>query len=487
MSIAKQIAGKSSIYAAGNILRGLAAFLMLPIYTRYLTPSDYGVIELISVVLDLTLLLLGARVAVGIYKFYTDAPTQQEKNGVISTALALMVGVHLAAVLLIAGLNKPIAAALDVSDDFGTALAVYSLSAVFSAANEVFYSYLRIQDRAVTYVLVNLGKLVVQLALNIVFIVYMDLSYWGVVWSAVLSSAALTVAFCVWMLPRIGFRPRMTWARQLVSFSAPIILASLAMYYIMFSSRYFLEHFFGADAVGLYALANKFALMIFAFVASPFSEYWSARQYEMANTEHAAKLFGNVFFYLTLLMLGASAGLLATVSDFLHVSATAAYWPALPVVPWLVVAYVLQAAGDFFRFGCFVTQNNRYIAHASAATVVVITLLYLYWIPAEGALGAGKAICVATLVRFAIIYFYGQRLFHIDVPWWRLGSCTAYFAALLVLVLQIPTTGLAGMFYKGGMVMVGCLAIFFTPLIEREHRQFVLRALRLDRQGTNVS
>src|SRR6476619_3608191 len=151
MSQAKQIVQKSSIYAVGNMLRGLASFIMLPVYTRYLMPRDYGVIELISVALDLTLLLLGARVAVGIFKFYSDAETEIDKNKVIATALALMGGVHLLAVLVIAVLNKPISVLLDAAPDFGIALAVYSLSAVFAAINEVFFSYLKILDRAMTF------------------------------------------------------------------------------------------------------------------------------------------------------------------------------------------------------------------------------------------------------------------------------------------------------------------------------------------------
>ncbi|HEY4340975.1 MAG TPA: oligosaccharide flippase family protein, partial [Steroidobacteraceae bacterium] len=282
MSQARQIVQKSSVYAAGNILRGLASFIMLPVYTKYLAPADYGIIELISVALDLTLLLLGARVAVGIFKFYSDAESPREKNQVIATALALMLGVHLLAVIVIAAFNKPISVMLDAAPDFGIALVVYSLSAVFGAANEVFFSYLKILDRAVTYVAINFLKLVLQLTLNIILIVYLDMKYWGVIWSAVVSSAALTLLFSVWFLPTTGFNVSKYYSKQLVQFSAPIILASLAMYYIMFSSRYYLQYFDNIDEVGIYALANKFGMIIFSLVAAPFSEYWSARQFDMA-------------------------------------------------------------------------------------------------------------------------------------------------------------------------------------------------------------
>lgn len=477
MSQAKQIVQKSSTYALGNILRGLASFIMLPVYTRYLAPADYGVIELISVALDLTLLLLGARVAVGIFKYYSDAESPSEKNKVIATALALMLGVHLLAVAVIAVFNRPISLMLDAAPDFGTALAVYSLSAVFAAANEVFFSYLKILDRAFTYVAVNMLKLVLQLGLNIWLIVYLDMTYWGIIWSAVISSLVLTAIFSVWFLPTTGFNVSKYYAKKLVQFSAPIILASLAMYYIMFSSRYYLQYFDDVNAVGIYALANKFGMIIFSLVAAPFSEYWSARQFDMAKTPDSHKLFGQVFFYLALIMLGAATGLLALIKDFIHLSATQPYWPALPLVPWLVGSYVLQAWGDYFRFGCFYKAQNRYITYASIATVVIVTILYLYWIPQQGALGAAKAMFFASLVRFATIYFFGQKLFHISVPWPRIAGCVGYFLLVLYLTNLIPISGTSAMIVKAITVGIACILIFITPLIDPEHRQLIYRQM----------
>lgn len=477
MSQAKQIVQKSSVYGVGNILRGLTSFIMLPVYTKYLAPADYGIIELISVALDLTLLLLGARVAVGIFKYYSDAESPTEKNKVIATALALMLGVHLLAVAVIAVFNRPISMMLDAAPDFGTALAVYSLSAVFSAANEVFFSYLKILDRAFTYVAINMLKLVLQLALNIWLIVYLDMTYWGIIWSAVISSAVLTTIFAAWLLPTTGFNVSKYYAKKLVQFSAPIILASLAMYYIMFSSRYYLQYFDDVNAVGIYALANKFGMIIFSLVAAPFSEYWSARQFDMAKAPGSDRLFGQVFFYLSLIMLGAATGLLAMIKDFIHLSAAQPYWPALPLVPWLVGAFILQAWGDYFRFGCFYTANNRYITYASVATVVVVTSLYLYWIPQEGALGAGKAMFFASLVRFGAIYYFGQRLFHISVPWTRIGACIVYFSLALYLTTLIPFVGATAMIVKGIAATVACVAIFVTPLIDTEHRRILYRQI----------
>ena len=65
--------GHASIYAAGNILRQIAGFLMLPVYTRFLTPADYGVVGLMVFAVSLIELALGVRLQWAIPKYYFEA------------------------------------------------------------------------------------------------------------------------------------------------------------------------------------------------------------------------------------------------------------------------------------------------------------------------------------------------------------------------------------------------------------------------------
>ena len=62
---------------------------MLPIYTRFLTPADYGVIGLLTFALALMEPLLGARLGWAVPKFYFDAPDHRGRRAVIWGALIL--------------------------------------------------------------------------------------------------------------------------------------------------------------------------------------------------------------------------------------------------------------------------------------------------------------------------------------------------------------------------------------------------------------
>lgn len=60
----------SAIYAVGTILRRITGLVMLPIYTRYLTPADYGVVELLTMAIELAGILVGLRISQAMFRYY---------------------------------------------------------------------------------------------------------------------------------------------------------------------------------------------------------------------------------------------------------------------------------------------------------------------------------------------------------------------------------------------------------------------------------
>lgn len=366
------------------MLRGISSFILLPLYTKYLTVGDYGLIELLSIVLDLAVLLLGARVAVGVFKFYSDAPDSKSKAKVIGTAMLLLIAVNLFAIFIIYFFTDTIVQLLDAPDNFGIALRVFSVSLMFSACNEIYFACLRIDDKPVQYVAMNFIKLIIQIALNIFIIVYLDKGFWGIILGAVISNLVVTIIFTSKLMPRIGFGFGLDQCKNLINFSWPIIVSSIGMYYITFGDRYFIQYYHTIETVGIYALAYKFGFMLFALLWAPFSTYWSASQFDHAKQPGAETLFGHVFLFANVVLITAAAGMVVLTPGFIHVFAQKEYWPAIDVVPWIVAAYVLQCWTEYVRFGILNAAETRYIAYATYVTVVLITGLYFYGFHSRG-------------------------------------------------------------------------------------------------------
>ena len=79
----KKTAKHSAIYAIGTMFRRLTGLVMLPIYTRSLTPADYGVVELLSMAIEIAGILIGLRISQAMFRYYILAETDNEKDKIL--------------------------------------------------------------------------------------------------------------------------------------------------------------------------------------------------------------------------------------------------------------------------------------------------------------------------------------------------------------------------------------------------------------------
>src|SRR5579864_1879496 len=156
------------VYGAGVVISRAASFVMLPIYTRFLTPADYGVLELLEMTTTVVGMLVGLGFGGALFKFYAQYDDPDEKAAVMSTAWL--------ALLAIAGLTA--VAGVIVSPFFSRALLhrhqnplyfqLYFLVFLVQTAAIVPYAYLQATKRSTFYVAASVAQLVLALSLNIV-------------------------------------------------------------------------------------------------------------------------------------------------------------------------------------------------------------------------------------------------------------------------------------------------------------------------------
>ena len=87
----RHIGRHSFIYGAGVLLSRAIAFVMLPVYTRVMTPTDFGALQLIETTLKVISIIAGSRLAAGVFHYYHKAATTEDKRAVLSTALVVLV------------------------------------------------------------------------------------------------------------------------------------------------------------------------------------------------------------------------------------------------------------------------------------------------------------------------------------------------------------------------------------------------------------
>src|SRR4026209_69892 len=80
------------VYGAGQFLSRLLSFLLLPLYTRKLTPADYGTLPLVMLIFEVVALMAGSRIAAGVFRLYYRETEDAKRRAMLSTAFILVNG-----------------------------------------------------------------------------------------------------------------------------------------------------------------------------------------------------------------------------------------------------------------------------------------------------------------------------------------------------------------------------------------------------------
>jgi O-antigen/teichoic acid export membrane protein len=404
----------SSIYAFGSIIKNIVSFIMLPLYTRYLSPADYGVISLMVLMLSLFELLFGARLGYALPKMFAESRSEQDKKTLISTALLFMIAVGALSSMAVFFTRSTLSSLIFGSTGYTVIVAYFSFMVLTQSVETHGLDYIRLQQRPWLFLGANVLKLVMQLSLNIWFIVGLHKGVVGVAASTMASSATMAVLLLIYTVAKSGIRYDHQAALRMLAFSWPMWLAGLAGLYIGSSNRYYMRIFSGIDSIGLYSLAERFSGIMTMLIWQPFAQYWMVESFKY-HQQGNRTAFSVVFSIIVAILFSAALGISLFATPVIHVMSS--------------------KPSGFAAFSFLVAEKTKRLGAYSYLTAVLVTVLYVALIPVLGHVGAAMASAMAQAIQLTITYRQGRRLYDMQLSM----GFFFYIAAVAVVAYLVAT------------------------------------------------
>jgi O-antigen/teichoic acid export membrane protein len=422
-------------YGLSFLVGRAASVIMLPVYTRYLSVEDYGVLHLVDLVLTVVVLLLREGVTAGTMRFFFKETTDTGRREVISTTFLLVQAFSIvAAACLFAG--APLLAQGFLPEArHAMLLRLAAASMLFEGCFLVPTIYFQITQRSRAFLAASLARLFLTVGLNVLFIVFLGWGVAGPLASGLIANIVLGVPLAAWLLRRVGLTVRAEGAVRLMRFGLPFRVAQIGAFVLTFGDRFVLQRTHGADAVGLYGLGYQFGFLLAMLSGVPFITAWNPQRFALAAEPRGLReeRYNEGLAYLSLIVVSVGVGICLFVGPLLEIMSDPSYHPAAAFVPILVLAYAMQVWTDVVELGIQVSERTRYAMLATWASVAVVVVLYLAWIPRFGAFGAAWATLVAFTFRFACFYFFSQRLWPVAYDWRPTIRLALYGSAIVAL------------------------------------------------------
>jgi O-antigen/teichoic acid export membrane protein len=472
----------AAVYGLASLLVQAGGFVLLPLYTHCLTPSDYGVLEVLGRLAETVgtcLMFGGFRQA--LLTFYQQSQCESDRRRVVSTTLGLFGLTGLLGGGLVLALASPLSGLLrgfmhgDSSGISPNLLRLAILAILLEPLSQLPLTLIQARVESVRFVSITLTQFLVRVGLCVLFVKCLAGGVAGALWATVLMGTVFGLGLCTRELIRCPAWPNLAQLRALLRFALPLMPGGLCFFAMHHGDRFFLLRYCGTEDVGIYALGYKLALAAGMFSLSPLYMVWSAQMYREAKEPNAPEVFGTVFTRILAAYLLVALGVALFQDEVVRLLGGAAYARASLVVPPVLLAYFFQSAASLMDAGLYVRHRTGLKLGITLATTTVMLLAYGVLIPWYGSVGAA----VATLIGFTFLavctWAVTQRVFPVRYEWPRLGAMLALALVLWLLARGLPA-GVWGWPGKLGLWLLWPAVVWCAGVVSHREKEHV-RAL----------
>lgn len=436
----KNLLRHSSIYALGNIIGRATGFLLIPLYTNYLTPRQYGILELLELVSYILGVFLGMGIAHSTIRFHYEYKQPKDRMVVISSALFFSWGISLVAALIFSYLSPYISLLVFKDLQYTNYLRIVFFTLFLIIGAEVPFALLRTLEKSVFFVVVSIIRLTIGISLNVLFIVGFKWGILGILLSGLITNGIASSFLFFYTCHKMGLGFSWVKLKEMLGFGLPYVAGGLSIFIINFADRFFLQSFASLSDVGLYSLGYKFGMIINVLVLIPFLKAWEPKRLELAKTSEAKDIFSVVLTYFWFVEIFCALGIAILIKDVLSIMSPPEYWAAYKVVPLILLSYVLQGGYFYIQIGIVLEKKTKYIAMIMAICAASNLLLNFLLIPRWGMIGAAFATLSTFMIMFTLNYFISNKIYYVRYELVRIlkmfGSAAILYLASLTILIE---------------------------------------------------
>jgi O-antigen/teichoic acid export membrane protein len=469
----KRLGKHSAIYGLGGLVSRILAVLLLPLYTHYLSTSDYGQIETLVALVTVLTIILRFGISSAFFRFYFDADDHDGRRLVLRTSFWFTMTMATLGLVAVVAVATPLSEALFGEPDAANLVRASAVALWAQMNYEQLSSLFRVEERSVAFVIASLTNIALTVAGTILLVVVLDKGPLGVIVGNFTGTLLVYLALLGYRREQLGLQLDRGLLRRMNHFGMPLVPSALFLWVTNFSDRFFLVKLTSTAEVGLYSVGVRIASAM-VLLLTAFRMAWPAFAYSIKSDEEAKGTYAWVLTYLVVLTTWIATALTLLSPWIVDWLTAPEFAGASRVVGPLAFAAVSFGGFIVISIGIGRARRTQFNWVITGVAAVVNVALNLALIPVYGMMGAAAATIAAYTVMFAGMAWWAQRIFPVPYQWRRVLTAAAAGIGLATLGKLVD----AGLPVSIGLIAVYPLALlplgFYLPA-ERKR----LRTLRV--------
>ncbi|HES60014.1 MAG: oligosaccharide flippase family protein [Calditrichaceae bacterium] len=442
MSITEQIKGlakHSSVYTVSTFIQRALGLVMLPIYTdvAYLTDkSAYADLSLAYMFIAFlnVFYLYGMDSALLRYFFLGE----YKQEDVYKTALlgVLTNSLFLSGVLFV--FSSFFGNLIFGHHSYDNFVWFIALILLFDGIGNLPYLILRAEEKSITYSSIRVGRFLLELTLNIIFVIVLRMGVEGILYANILASLINLLVLLPYQKKYMKGIFNKDIFKNLLWFGLPLLPNGLAYLTVQMSATYLMSLLLDKDSLAVFSASYKFG-SIFLFIVMAFRTAWQPFFLKVAKQENAKEIYSKIMTYFILLgvliIIGGSLFIEYLVKLPLYFGRPfmgEQYWAGLKIIPLILTAYLFFGIYVNLTVGVFIKKKSNLMIIFTGLAAVVNVVGNIYMMPAYGIMGAAVVTLLSYFIMAFSIFIANQCIYPIHYDYARIGLLVLVLAVVLI-------------------------------------------------------
>lgn len=414
----KKLFQTAGVYTLTGMISSAIPFLLLPVFTKYLNPEDYGIVATFQILISFLLPFIGLSIRGAIsVKYYEKG--NQDVPVYITNAIGVVIGLGIFSIILSCFFSESLGNA--VSFPNSSWLWSLALIAVFQTISQVALALWQMQMKPIPYGVFQILQTISNISLSLFLVVSLSWGWKGRVLAQIVVECFFGIVASIVLVKNswIKIKAHKEHVLSILEFGIPLIPHALAGWAIMGIDRLFINKMVSVADSGKYAVGYQIA-MILTLLEMAFNNAWVPWLYHnLGLGVESVKLKIVRITYLYELSIFLFAILLALIGPwFITHFLGKEFHGSVQYIMWLAMG---KAMYSMYFMSCnylFYKKKTKLVASATTISAVVHVLAIYFLIKINGTIGAAQAGFISTTVLAIITWFFANRIY--PMPWFSL-------------------------------------------------------------------
>ncbi|MFA9192387.1 oligosaccharide flippase family protein [Flavobacterium sp. FZUC8N2.13] len=437
MGLYKNLFKQTAIYGLATVLPRMFSFLLVPLYTDLLPKAEYGKVTIIFAWMIFFNVILAYGMETAFFRFYNK---EENKKTVVETSMVSIFWTTLV-FLVVALLFRTSLADWSGIDSQYISYAIWILA--LDALVIIPFSKLRAFQKPMTYAIIKIGNVLVNLLLSILFLIYLPklsaLNPTGLISSFYIENFQIGYIFLAniiaSLLTFVVLSPDyvfLKWKfdfslwRKMMVYGLPILVAGIAFAINEQFDKILLDKLLpkniAEDAVGEYAACYKLGLFMVLY-RTAYTLGIEPFFFSHASDKNAPQTYAMVTKYFVIFgsFIMLSVIVFADLFKMLMIR-DESYWVAMKVVPLIILANFCLGIYTNLSVWYKLIDKTYIGAYISIVGAIITLVLNFLLIPSHSYLGSAIATLAAYGSMMLISYYLGNKYYPIPYDFKKIGG-----------------------------------------------------------------